>query len=134
MTSTEKILSLIKNQNITEYLFEKTLNLANGSVQRWKNNKANPSAEAIVKIAQYFGITTDYLLGLTDSENQPMIKGGIYDSVGSERELLPPQEQELLFAFRKLKKADKEYIIKNMQVMYLGYSILDEYSSENNLA
>jgi transcriptional regulator with XRE-family HTH domain len=38
------------------------LGLAHGAVTEWKKGKAKPGTDAIIKIAEYFGVTTDYLL------------------------------------------------------------------------
>jgi len=38
------------------------LSLHTSAVTEWKQGKSKPSTDAIVKIADYFGVTTDYLL------------------------------------------------------------------------
>ena len=40
-------------------------------VSDWKNKGAVPSAPNLKKIADYFGVSTDYLLGNTDIKNPP---------------------------------------------------------------
>lgn len=42
-----------------------------GSVSRWKNDGKIPNREIIVKIAEYFGVTVDYLLGNEQNKNPP---------------------------------------------------------------
>lgn len=39
------------------------MGLSRSIAAKWKNTKTNPSAEVIPKIAQYFNVSTDYLLG-----------------------------------------------------------------------
>jgi transcriptional regulator with XRE-family HTH domain len=34
------------------------------SISRWENNQSDILSESITKLAKYFGVTTDYLLGL----------------------------------------------------------------------
>ena len=41
------------------------LGLSKGGLARWKDN-ANPTADIVIKFADYFGVTSDYLLGKTD--------------------------------------------------------------------
>ncbi|MCL1974616.1 MAG: helix-turn-helix domain-containing protein [Firmicutes bacterium] len=48
----------------------KKLNLSSGSLTAWKNG-AVPNANSVKKIADFFGTTTDYLLGLSD-HSQPI--------------------------------------------------------------
>lgn len=59
--------------------------------------------DVIAKIAQYFSVTTDYLLGLTDDSALP------YPVSAAERELLDQ--------FRTLSKEQKELIAQNIDLM-----------------
>ncbi len=36
------------------------------AIQRWENETYTPNAEAIVVLAKFFNVSSDYLLGLTD--------------------------------------------------------------------
>ena len=38
------------------------LELSNSAITDWKKGKAKPSTEAVIKLADYFGVTTDYIL------------------------------------------------------------------------
>lgn len=40
---------------------ERTLGLSNGAISSWK--KSNPSSDKLNQIADYFNVSTDYLLG-----------------------------------------------------------------------
>lgn len=81
--STRKILELIKKSNSSKSKIEKACGLSNGSIGKWEKGSYNPSYGAIVKIADYFNISPDYLLGRTDEpipqKTQPVVimaKGG----------------------------------------------------------
>ena len=41
-----------------------------GTVSNWENNKRIPDSEMLIKIANYFSVTTDYLLGNTNNRNE----------------------------------------------------------------
>lgn len=60
-----RILLLMAQRNINAATLTKELNLANSSITDWKKGKAKPSVEAIMKIADFFNVSTDYLLGRT---------------------------------------------------------------------
>ena len=62
MESIERILMLMKERNIKAAQLTKETSLAAGIVTQWKKGKQKPSTDAIVKIADYFNVTTDYLL------------------------------------------------------------------------
>ena len=42
------------------------LDLSNASISYWENGKQEPTASAICKLAGYFDVPVDYLLGLID--------------------------------------------------------------------
>ena len=62
----EKIKSLAKKQGISLNTLEERVGLGKNYIYSLKNKKT-PSAEHISKIADYFNVSTDYLLGRTDN-------------------------------------------------------------------
>lgn len=48
----------------------KELKIPSGSITAWKGG-AEPRPATLSKIAAYFGVSTDYLLGNTDIKNKP---------------------------------------------------------------
>jgi len=57
----EKIQKLCEGNNITIAALERTLGLGNGTIKKW--GKTAPSGDRLAKVADYFNVTTDYLLG-----------------------------------------------------------------------
>lgn len=57
-----RILSLMNDSSITAKQLTTELELSNSSITDWKKGKAKPSTDAIVKIADFFNVSTDYLL------------------------------------------------------------------------
>lgn len=87
----EKIKSLAKKQGISLNTLEDRVGLGKNYIYSLKNKKT-PSAEHISKIADYFNVSTDYLLGRTDN---PAIA-----SDNKANTNLGPAETELVAAFR----------------------------------
>lgn len=69
MSVIEKVLKLMDQNHISAKKLTTDLGLANSSISEWKKGKARPSLEAVIKIAGYFGVTTDFLL--LDQEADP---------------------------------------------------------------
>lgn len=61
----ERIKELAKSRGITLGSLEEKLGLSRNSIYTIKNKK--PSAERLQLIADYFNVSTDYLLGRTDN-------------------------------------------------------------------
>lgn len=57
-----------KHQSLAQ--IERSLNLSNGSISSWK--KSNPSSDKLKVVADYFDVSTDYLLGRTKDVKDPV--------------------------------------------------------------
>ena len=57
------IKELRQEKGVTRTQFANDLNVHPGTVGNWEINKRQPEYEVLIRIADYFGVTTDYLLG-----------------------------------------------------------------------
>ena len=62
----ERIKFLRAEKNIGQNALAKQLDVSNASISYWENGKQEPSAQAVFKMAQFFGVTADYILGLEE--------------------------------------------------------------------
>ena len=60
----ERLRLLRMEKNIGQNALAKELDVSNASISYWENGKQQPSAEAIYKLALYFGVSADYILGI----------------------------------------------------------------------
>ena len=60
MTIYERIESLRNSKNISQGKLERELGFSNGSISKWKNSMPKP--ERLQKIADYFGVSMEYLM------------------------------------------------------------------------
>lgn len=66
----ERLNQLINEKNITFYKVSKETGISQGTFSQWRSNpKTNPQKDLINKIAKYFNVSVDYLLGKTDERN-----------------------------------------------------------------
>lgn len=99
MTTIERIMELQEERGLNAKTLETEAGLTNGSITSWKKAKYAPGTEAITKLAKYFGVTTDYLLCLSDTRTP---KVGIS---------LSDHEQLLIKAFRSADAEGQQNII-----------------------
>lgn len=62
----ERIRKLRLERNLSQVDLAKKLNVTKQSVSNWENDNIQPSIEMLVKLAEAFSVSTDYLLGLED--------------------------------------------------------------------
>ena len=62
----ERLLELRKEKEISQAKLAQELQVSYSVVCYWETDRSEPTAPNLVKIADYFGVTVDYLLGRTD--------------------------------------------------------------------
>lgn len=60
----ERLRDLRIEKAIGQNKLARDLSLSNASISYWETGKQEPTASAIFKLAQYFDVSADYLLGL----------------------------------------------------------------------
>lgn len=66
MNIAQRIKQLRLEKNLTQPELAKKINVSNGQISFWENSINEPKASYIIKLAKFFNVTTDYLLGLED--------------------------------------------------------------------
>lgn len=117
MSIYSRIKELCKENHISVNKLEEALEISKGSLCKIDTNK--PSAGRMEKIADYFGVTVDYLMG---RENEPEVfdkeKNLIVlddDALELLEELKTRPEMRTLFSVSK--KATKEDIMKAVKII-----------------
>ena len=64
MSLVEKIKMLCNEKRITMSELERKTDLGNGTISRWDTR--TPGVDKLKKVADYFDVSTDYLLGRTE--------------------------------------------------------------------
>ena len=63
----EKIRQLRRNFNLSQVDLAAKLGVTKQCVSNWENDNILPSIDMLVKLAKFFNVSTDYLLGLSSS-------------------------------------------------------------------
>ena len=119
MTTVEIINKLLKDKGISAAKMMNELGFSSGLYSQWKRGKQKPSREKLEKIANYFNVSVDYLLGTTptvqafdENDNVVVIDDETRDIIDS---LRTNPEMKILFSVTK--KATKEDIIKAVKII-----------------
>lgn len=106
---------LLQKHGVTTYKVSKETGIAQSVFSSWKNGISVPKGDKLQKIAEFFGITLDYLMTGKDEPNK---KENPYEAKDD-------TERKLLILCRKagdVPKEEKEAIVKNFEAtmdMYL---------------
>lgn len=102
----QKLKELRLNKGLTQIEFAKTFNIANGTVGNWETGKREPDYEMLSRIADFYGVTIDYLLGRNDKEKPTEMEKSLPDIMYRYNELSNDQQREVI-AFMEFKLAQQ---------------------------
>ena len=90
-----RIKNLCVKNNMTISKLESDLGFGNSSIQKWSRG-ASPSVDKVKKVADYFNVSTDYLLERTDIEAtvSDVINDECIISIQRARQNMTPQDKD----------------------------------------
>lgn len=74
----ENLRKLRQNRNLTQKELGAMVGLSKAVVSKYENSMGYPTYDVLIRIARYSGVTTDYLLGV--SNNKAVDVSGLTDS------------------------------------------------------
>lgn len=66
----EKIAKLRKEKGLTQSQLAEMINVSNKTISRWETGEGYPEITLLMPLAKALGVTTDYLLGITQDQDQ----------------------------------------------------------------
>lgn len=69
MTLGERLKNLRLEKGISQTDLAQQFNIARSTLSQYESNQRTPSDEIKLKFSQYFNVSTDYLLGISDIRN-----------------------------------------------------------------
>lgn len=100
-----RIKELRENKKESQQKLAMLLNVSQTMISRYELEQAYPDVEMLIKLAQHFGVSVDYLIGLSESK-LPYTKSNLSE-----------QEQQMLFLFKRLSKTQKEKAVSYIEGM-----------------
>lgn len=71
MDTFDRILEILSRNKMTQADLSRATGISTGLISQWKKRCQNPSAEKLQRIADYFGVSVDYLLTGEESKEKP---------------------------------------------------------------
>ena len=104
---------LLRERGVTADKVAKATGISTGSMTDWKKGRSAPKVDKLQKIADYFGVSVDYLLGNEPKEKTPAEADVTFDDFtyamyGEAKELTDEDKNMLLEMARMLKKRQQE--------------------------
>lgn len=96
-STVDRIRLLANAQGLSLPALEAKLNLGNGTISRW--SKSSPNTDKLARVADYFHVSLDYLLGRFEKENSPS------------KLVLTEGEKDLLELFRSIPENQQPVVL-----------------------
>ncbi|MBE6985947.1 MAG: helix-turn-helix domain-containing protein [Ruminococcaceae bacterium] len=103
----DRLKKLCDERGISAYKACTDIGLNRAAVAKWKNGSI-PSGSTAAKLADYFGVTTDYLLG-KENKKAPTVSG--------ERDILDDVDVAFYGDFKELNEDEKETVRDMVRLM-----------------
>ncbi len=105
-----RLRNLRDEHNISGEELGKILNVGKSTVSMWENGKNLPTTTMLEKIASYFNVSTDYLLGKSDVRNNDDIdlddiEYGLFTEI---KDMSPEMKEQIISYARFLKNQNKK--------------------------
>lgn len=94
--------------NLTQEKLAQAIGTNQRTVARWEVGKSEPSVYYILKLAEHFHVSADYLLGLEDELG--------HKSYVDIQDNITPEEQKLITAYRKLTPSNREMVLRMLNI------------------
>ncbi|MEK3787601.1 helix-turn-helix domain-containing protein [Paenibacillus sp. FSL K6-1230] len=112
---------LLKERNVTAYRVAKETGITTATLTSWKQGKYTPKQEKLQKIADYFGVSLDFLLGTAESdkstEELQYPEWATPKDVRDFKTILE-EDQPVMFDGIPISEDDKEKIKRVMEAMF----------------
>ena len=100
-----------KRKGISQAMLSAQIGVYQGSISQWEIGKTEPDVQNILKLADLYGVSTDYLLGRTDNPLSAIPADTPYMKV-------TPFEKTIVEAYRDLSTAEQVIVCRILGLMH----------------
>lgn len=109
----EIFLKLLKQKGVTAYKVGKETGIAGSTFSDWKSGRSVPKQEKLQKIADYFGVTVDYLMTGENKLEKYSDEDAFLDArISEDKEL-----KEALKKYYTLNEQKKKHVIETINML-----------------
>ena len=102
-----RLIELREERNLTQTDIANAIQTSRTNIGRWEKGENEPAASYVIKLADFFECTTDYLLGREDDFGNVTVK--------TQGATLSTEEEKLLDLFRELSPTHKAQVLGYVQ-------------------
>lgn len=105
-----EVLKKLRNEKqISQATLANILGMSQQAIAKWETGNAEPDSDMLLKLASFFDVSTDYLLGRTDERNPAGTSNDDW-----------PSEAKVLFRDVKKLKPEQYELVKNLVKQFIN--------------
>lgn len=109
MSKIPKLFEYMKQNKITSKALAEGIGVSQGNVSDWKSGRSAPTSDVLAKIADFLGVSVDYLLTGIDTKKEPSQPDDRWKRYEKQINELPASSQErLMKQFQAMIDIEKE--------------------------
>ena len=114
---------LRKEKGLTQTQLAETFNVDQTAISKWENDKAIPDTQTLIRLAEFFDVSTDFLLG----------RSNLYypDRIKNAAPALSDEERRLLEMYRSLPRYLQESAYAELKGMSIAVSTTNKRNNKN---
>lgn len=118
MTLGQTISSLRELRGLSQAQLAKKLNIGTSTLGMWETDKRKPNPDALVSIANYFNVSTDYLLGNTASERGSAPEWATEQDKKDLRKFLEDNANSMTYGGEELTNEERQQLRVAMETIF----------------
>lgn len=99
--------NLLEERNISQKQLSRELHIAPSTLNGYLRRNREPDFTTLIELAEYFDVSTDYLLGITNLR-----------STSTPVEDYNDEEGDLISIYRSLKPKERTYLLRQAHIYY----------------
>ena len=116
----EIFIQLLQKYGVTPYKISKETGISQTTLSNWKSGRSIPKTESMQKIADFFGVTLEYLLtGKETTEKEPVLRPQDERDIGKRLEStlaeLENSQESLMFSGEPLDDETRELLKASLE-------------------
>ncbi len=135
MSLFDKIMDLVRENNMTVSELERDLNLGNGTIKRWI--LSSPSCDKILRVSDYFEVSLDYLLRDDLENNLKKVDDEDFEIFRGIKSLTKKQKAVIMgkiYEYEEINEADSKTTLFDIKDIKEINKLLENENYENLLA
>ena len=132
-----KLKELRKEKKITQDELAKLMNVHKGSISNWENGYRFPEEKILLKLAELYDCSIDYLLGRTDIRNPIVVKKSQVSYDVTKRDIKQYENfvegAETFFMNDEIDEDDKEKLFRDISELFWKAKLInkEKYGKKN---